>query len=70
MKLRSQLNLFVNSANVDDLLNSCTVPLFLLSSSVLPWEFKDFLPQQAELILLIFCRFVLYVCPVLSCEAK
>lgn len=70
MKLRSQPNPFVNSAHVEDLLNYCTVPLFLLSSSVHPWAFKDFLSQQAELILHLFCRCVLYVCPVLSCEAK
>lgn len=70
MKLGSQPNLFVNSAPVEDLLNYCPVPLFLLSSSVHPWGFKDFLPQQAELILHIFCRFVSYVCPVLSSEAK
>lgn len=70
MKLRSQRNLFVNSAHVEDMLNYCTVPLFLLSSSVHPLGFKDFLPQQAELILHIFSRFVSYVCPVLSCEAK
>lgn len=69
MKLRSQPNLFVNSAHVKDLLSYCTVLLFLLSSSVYPWGFKDFLPQQAELILNIFCGFVSYVCPVLSCEA-
>lgn len=68
MKLRTQPNLFVNSAHVKDMLSYCTVPLFL-SSSVHPWGFKDFLPQQAELILHIFCRFVSFVCPVLSREA-
>lgn len=69
MKLRSQPDLFVNSAHVEDLLNYCMVPLFQLSS-VHPWGFKDFLPQQAELILHVFCRFVSCVCSVLSCEAK
>ena len=42
MKSRSQLQLFVNSAHVQDLLNYCTVPLLLPSSSVHPWGFKDF----------------------------
>lgn len=68
MKSRSQLKLFVNSAHVQDLLNYCTVPLLLPSSSVHPWGFKDFSTTTGRTNLAIFRRFVSYVCPVLPCE--
>lgn len=64
MKSRSQPNLFVDSARVEDLPNYFTVPLLLLPSLVRPWGFEVFLPQQAELILHSFCRFVPCICSV------
>lgn len=62
MTSRSQLNLFVNSAHVEDLLNYCIVPLLLLSSSVHPWGFKDFYHNRQN----SSCIFSADLCPVFA----